>query len=65
MSKLSVNQKAYLRSFDDGIRFACNRMLEKLFYIPEAWKIGNTKALYDIIYHTIDELNTIATHEEA
>lgn len=64
MADLSFNQKSLLKAWDDGVKYACRKMLDKLFYVPENWKVKETKALYDIIYHTIQDLETLATHEE-
>lgn len=64
MADLSFNQIAILQAWDDGVKYACRKMLDKLYYVPENWKEQETKALYDIIYHTIQDLETMARHEE-
>ena len=64
MSELSVNQKGWLKAFDDGVKFANRRILDKLYYIPEAWKTGNTLALYNIIMNTVNDLEASLEHRE-
>lgn len=63
MAELSYNQKAFLNAFDDGVKFATRRMYEKLFYIPDAWKEGNTLALYNVILKTLEDLDTLVSRE--
>lgn len=60
---LTSNQKQYLDSFDTGARFACSKLRDKLYYIPESWKKdGNTGALFNIIMHTINDIEISIDH---
>lgn len=64
MSELSVNQKGWIKAFDDGVKYATSRLYAKLYYVPEAWKQGDTLALYNIVMNTLQDLDISVSHEE-
>jgi hypothetical protein len=63
---LNPAQMGWLKSYNDGARYACKTLREKLYYIPEAWKTGNTDTLFSIVMSTLDEVEAhIKSAEEA
>ena len=56
---MSASQMAYLDSFDAGARLVVNLLREKLYYIPEVWKEGNTLVLYNIVNNTLIDIESM------
>ena len=64
MPEFTPSQKAWLDSYNAGAKQVINALHNKLYNIPESWKTGNTKALFDIITHTLYDIEKSLTKEE-
>ena len=56
MGEITKGQVQYMDSFNAGAIYACHKLLDKLYYIPEAWKTGDTLTLFNIVNNTISDI---------
>ena len=54
----------HLSEFESGVDFVISRLRNKLYYIPEAWKEGNTLALYNIINNQLNDIEIMFLKDE-
>lgn len=54
----------HLSEFETGVNFVINKLRNKLYYVPDAWKEGNTLALYNIIDHTLNDIEIMFLRDD-
>ena len=54
----------HLSEFETGVKFVINKIRTRLYYVPDAWKTGDTLTLYNIIDHALNDIEVMFLRDE-